>query len=55
MLMTKTVQANETLKKNREQFNNELKMFINQKLYDKHIISEDMYLAAKELLLKQAS
>lgn len=27
--MTKTVQANDTLKRNREQFNNELKMFIN--------------------------
>ena len=53
--MTKTVQANDTLKKNREQFNNELKMFINQKLFDKRIISEDMYWAAKELLLKQAS
>ena len=55
MLMTITVQANDTLKRNREQFNNELKMFINQKLFDKHIISEDMYWAAKELLLKQAS
>jgi len=53
--MTKTVQANETLKRNREQFTNELKMFINQKLYEKHIISEDMYWTAKELLLKQAS
>ena len=53
--MTKTVKANDTLKKNREQFNNELKMFINQKLFDKHIISEDMYWSAKELLLKQAS
>lgn len=41
--MTKTVQANDTLKRNREQFNNELKMFINQKLFDKHIITEDMY------------
>ena len=55
MLMTKIVKANDTLKKNREQFNNELKMFINQKLFDKHIISEDMYWTAKELLLKQAS
>ncbi|MGN0180374.1 MAG: hypothetical protein ACI4DY_13205 [Monoglobaceae bacterium] len=53
--MTKTVQANDTLKKNREQFNNELKMFINQKLFDKKLISEDMYRTAKELLLKQAS
>ena len=53
--MTNTVKTNDTLKKNREQFNNELKMFINQKLFDKHIISEDMYWSAKELLLKQAS
>lgn len=53
--MTKNVQANDTLKKNREHFLCELKMFINQKLYDKHIISEDMYFTAKELLLKDAS
>jgi len=53
--MTNPVKTNDTLKKNREQFNNELKMFINQKLFDKHIISEDMYWSAKELLLKQAS
>lgn len=52
--MTKTLQANDRLKNNREQFNRELKMFINQKLYDKHIITEDMYAAAKELLLKKA-
>lgn len=53
--MIKTVQANDPLKKNSEKFTNELKMFINQKLYDKHIISEDMYWTAKELLLKQAN
>lgn len=41
--------------KNREQFLTELKIHINQKLYDKHIITEDMYCAAKELLLRQAS
>lgn len=52
--MTKTVQANDRLKNNREQFEQELKMFINQKLFDKHIISEDMYFTAKELLLKKA-
>ena len=45
----------DSIKKNREQFNTELKMFINQKLYDKHIITENMYRTAKELLLKQAS
>ena len=53
--MTKAAQTNDALKRNRERFANELKMFINQKLYDKHIISEDMYWTAKELLLKQAS
>lgn len=52
--MTKTVQTNDRLKNNREQFEQELKMFINQKLFDKHIISEDMYFTAKELLLKKA-
>ena len=50
--MTKAVQANDTLKNNRERFENELKMFVNQRLYDKHIISEDMYFTAKELLLR---
>ena len=53
--MPKNEQANDTLEKNREQFLNELKMFINQKLFDKQIISEDMYFTAKELLLKDAS
>ncbi len=43
------------LKENRKQFEHELKLFINQQLFDKHIISEDMYFTAKELLLKQAS
>jgi hypothetical protein len=52
--MTKTVQANDTLKKNREQFLSELKMFVNQNLFDKHIISEDMYFTAKEILIKRA-
>ena len=40
--------------KNREQFNVELKMFINQRLYEKHIITKEMYHTAKELLLRQA-
>ncbi len=53
--MTDTALANDTLKKNREQFKNELKMFVNQKLFDKHLISEDMYWSAKELLQRQAS
>lgn len=52
--MTETLKTTDTMMKNREQFKTELKMFINQKLYDKHLISEDMYWTAKELLLKQA-
>lgn len=38
----------------REQFCIELKLFINQKLYEKKAISEDMYRFAKEHLIKQA-
>ena len=52
--MTKAVSANDRLKNNRERFEHELKMFINRRLFDKHIISEDMYFTAKELLLKKA-
>ena len=46
---------NEKLRKNREQFNNELKLWVNRKLFEKQLISEDMYNTAKDLLLKQAS
>ena len=52
--MTKALQTNDRLKDNREKFEQELKMYINRRLFDKHIISEDMYFAAKELLLKKA-
>ena len=52
--MENIVQANEILRKNRENFNVELKMFINKKLYEKNIISEDAYLNAKDFLIKQA-
>lgn len=55
VVMSKNIQAYDTLKKNKERFNNELKMFVNQKLFDKRIISEDMYFTAKEFLLKQIS
>ena len=51
--MTKKVQANKGTYREKANFEHELKMFINQKLFDKHIISEDMYWTAKELLLKQ--
>lgn len=44
-----------TLKDNRKHFNNELKMFVNQKLFDKKLISEEMYWTAKEMLIKEAN
>lgn len=53
--MQKSAQVNDTVKKNRENFNIELKMFVNQRLFENHIISDDMYRTAKELLIKQAS
>ena len=53
--MTKSVQVNDKIKRNRELFNNELKMFVNQRLFEKKLISEDMYWTAKEILQKQAS
>lgn len=52
--MKNIVQADEIIEKNRKNFNSELKMFINKKLYEKNIISEDAYLNAKEILIKQA-
>ena len=44
-----------TLKKNREQFNTELKLFINKKLFEKQVITEDMYYKVEELLINQAT
>ena len=46
--------SNDTTKTERDRFVSELKLFINRRLFDKHIISEDMYIAAKELLMKRA-
>lgn len=51
--MWKSELENENFKKYRAQFENELKMFVNQKLFEKRIISEEMYWTAKELLLKE--
>lgn len=50
--MPKTVQAYECLNANRKQFERELKIYVNEKLFQKKIISEDMYYNAKEILLK---
>lgn len=53
--MAKASYINDTLRKNREHFHNELKMYVNQRLFEKNIISEDMYRTVKEVLLKKAS
>lgn len=52
--MPKSVQAYNKSKKNRTQLNTEIKLVINQRLFDKHIITEEMYQSAKEQLIKQA-
>ena len=52
--MSKSLPSNSNSDKNREHFINELKLFVNKKLFEKHIITEDMYHTAKEFLLKQA-
>lgn len=52
--MDKKVQTGDVLMKNRDVFHRELKMYINKKLYEKNLISEDAYLNAKEVLIKQA-
>ena len=41
------------LQKNRERFDSELKIYINKRLFEQKLISEDMYTAAKEFLLKK--
>ena len=40
---------NERLKKNMNRFYNELKISVNQKLFDKNVISEEIYWKAKEI------
>ena len=52
--MAKKIYTNDTLRKNKAHFQNELKMYVNQRLFEKNLISEDMYCSAKELLLKKA-
>ncbi len=36
------------------QFAQELKLYINKRLYEKQIISEEMYLSVKDRLVRQA-
>ena len=45
--------TSDVTKTERDRFVSELKLFVNRRLFDKHIISEDMYIAAKELLMKR--
>ena len=52
-LMADNVHAKDTLKKNRENFTVELKMYINERLFSKNLITEDMYWSAKEHLIRQ--
>lgn len=51
--MENTVPTSDTLKNNNAQFRTELKMYINQRLFDKKIITEDMYASCKEKLLRK--
>ena len=52
--MTKNLSTDDTSQKNKEHFANELKLFVNERLFEKNLISEEMYWTAKELLLKQS-
>ena len=51
--MINTVLIDDTLNKNMTKFQTELKMHINQRLFEKKIITEDMYASCKEQLLKR--
>ena len=44
---------NNNFKTNRENLNCEIKLYVNQQLFDKNLISEDMYICAKESILKK--
>lgn len=51
--MIKATETSEKQRENRALFLHELKMFMNQKLFEKNLITEEMFRTAKELLLKQ--
>lgn len=51
--MVNNVHADDALRKNRENFAIELKMYINEKLFRKNLITEDMYWSVKEHLIRQ--
>ena len=40
--------------KNKDRFESELKLYINRRLYEKKIITEEMYSHAKAVLIKKA-
>lgn len=52
--MSKTVQAKDFYTENRKRFQNELKIYLNQRLFDKKIITEEMYMLAKDSLVSEA-
>ena len=47
--------TNDILALHNKRFQSELKIYVNEQLYNKRIITEDMYSQAKEILLKKAS
>lgn len=49
-----STQKNSIQTKNRQHFLNELKLYINRRLFERRIITEDMYLSARDSLLRQA-
>ncbi|MBO5136209.1 MAG: hypothetical protein J6C17_02375 [Clostridia bacterium] len=51
--MSCQIKNDEKLINNYNRFNNEVKIYINEKLFEKNIISEQMYFDAKEVLIKQ--
>ena len=53
--MTPINLLNKTSEENKRRFYTELKLFINQKLYEKQIIDESMYHTVKEKLIKQTN
>lgn len=53
--MWDTLLKSEKMKKDTDRFYNELKMFVNQRLFDKELISEEMYWSVKEVLIKQSN
>ncbi|MBQ2897463.1 MAG: hypothetical protein IJE46_03960 [Clostridia bacterium] len=52
--MSKNVQAKDFYTERRKKFETELKIYVNQRLYDKKVITEEMYMFAKDFLINKA-